>query len=140
MFSVQVEAAVSSSVIVPVAVGSAASVTFDGLDRVSVKVSSSSSVVSSIVATVTVSSVTPGMKVSVSLAAVKSVSEVAVPPVVAQFTVTVWPLAADSVTVKVTPLPSVPEASATLTDGGSSSSSMVMVERVWVPAVAFTKS
>ena len=83
------------------------------------------------------------MKVSVVAGtAVKSpasaVSELSIE--VATPTVTVWPLAADSVTANSAGSPSVASASATLTDGGSSSSSMVMVERVWSPAVAFSKS
>ena len=116
--------------IVPAAVGSVASVAFDGLDSVTVKVSSGSSRVSCSVATVNVAIVSPGMKVSVSFAAVKSVPETAVSPVsadVAQFTVTVLPLAGDSVSVKVAGLPSVAAASATLTVGGSSSSVIVPV-------------
>ena len=55
----------SSSVMVPVAVGSAASVAFDGLDRVSVKVSSGSSVVSSVVGTVNVAVVWLAVTVTV---------------------------------------------------------------------------
>ena len=95
-------------------------VAFPGSDSVSENVSFASSVESSVVDTVTVSSVRPGMKVSVPLAAVKSVSEVAVSPVsteVAQSTVTVCALAAESRTVKVTGLPSVACASATLSSG-----------------------
>ena len=111
----------SLSVIVPVAVASPR-VAFDGLDRVSVKVSSGSSRSSSSVATATVAVVSPGMTVSVPLAAVKSAGEVALSSVVAQFTATSRPLAADSVTGNSTGAPSAAVASPTLTDGGSSSS------------------
>ena len=121
--------AVPSSPIVPVAVGSAASVAFDGFDSVTVKVSFASSVLSTVVCTVTVCVVSLGMKVSVAAGtAVKSVPAMAVSPVstdVAQFTVTVCVLAADSVTVKVTGLPSVAEASATLSSGSVPLSSAV---------------
>ena len=120
--------AVPSSPIVPVAVGPTASVAFDGFDSVTVKVSFASSVVSSTVDTVNIAVVSPGMKVSVLVAAVKSVPEAAVSPVstdVAHSTVTVCVLAADSVTVKVTSSPSTAEASATLSSGSVPLSSAV---------------
>ena len=64
----------SSSVTVPFAVAPALGiVTLDGLESVTVKVSSSSSTVSSTVLTVKVFEVSPGAKVSVPFAAVNSV-------------------------------------------------------------------
>ena len=104
---------------------------FVGLDSVTVKVSSGSSRVSSVVCTATVFSISSGMKVSVAAdTAVKSVSAVALSPVstdVAQFTVTVLPLTADSVTGNASVAPSTAVASPTLTVGGSSSSVIVPV-------------
>ena len=106
----------SSSLIVPVAVASP-SVAFAGLDSVSVKVSSSSSAESSVVATLTVFVVSPAVNVSVPDCAVKSVPPVAVPSDVAYSTVTCRLLAADSDTVKATASPSAALASDTLTAG-----------------------
>ena len=74
--------ATSSSLIVPVAVA-LPSVAFAGLDNVSVKVSSSSSTESSVVATLTIFEVSFATNVSVPECAVKSVPLVAVPPDVA---------------------------------------------------------
>ena len=68
----------SSVVIVPVAVARAM-VAPDGLDNVTVSVSVGSTVASPVTATVTVCEITPGAKVSVPEAAVKSCPAVAVP-------------------------------------------------------------
>ena len=71
----------SSSMIVPLAVASEMAA-FDGFDSVTVKVSSPSMSVSSVVWTLNVFVVSPGWKVSVvDVFAVKSVPEVAVSPV-----------------------------------------------------------
>ena len=69
------------------------------------------------------------------LAAVKSAGEVALSSVVAQFTFTSRPLAADSVTGNSTGAPSAAVASPTLTDGSTSLSTIVTVAWDGVPAV-----
>ena len=112
----------SLSLIVPVAVAFVASVAFDGLDSVSVKVSSGSSVLSSTVATANVAVVSFTATVTIPVAIDRSVksSDSAVSPLsidAVQVAVTACVLASDSVTVKVTPLPSVAEAPATLSSG-----------------------
>ena len=126
----------------PCAVGGSGSVAFDTSDSVSVKVSFCSSVVSSVVATVSVFAVWPAVKVSVVAAtAVKSVPAIAVSPLsadAAHFTVTSLPLSANS-TVNFTSSPSAADAGSTLRLGSGSSSSMVMVACVFAPAVAFSK-
>ena len=131
----------SLSSIVPVAVESP-SVAFVGLDSVSVKVSSSSSTVSSVVATLTVFDVSFAANVSVPDAAVKSVPLVAVPPEVAYATVTVSLLAGDSETVNTTADPSVALASATLTAGVAAGPATV-TETAWdsaLPSAVHTAS
>ena len=119
----------SLSVMVPVAVASEISA-FLGFDSVTVKVSFGSSVGSSVVDTVIVPVVSPAAMVSVSLAAVKSVPEVAVSPVltdVAQSTITSLPLAGNRRTVNSRASPSNAEASSTLTDGSGSLSRIVIL-------------
>ena len=101
--------------IVPVAVGSAASVAFDGLDRVSVKVSSGSSVVSSVVGTVNVAVVWLAVTVTIPVVDPRS-SACAVSPLsidAVQVAVTSAAAASDNVTVKAMSSPSLPSASAT---------------------------
>ena len=119
----------SSSSIVPVAVfGVPSSAFVDGLDSVTVNVSSSSCVVSPAVAIETVPVVLPAVTVSVPLAAVKSAppgadaSRVAVSPAstVAEYsTVTSLDDSASSSTVKTTAEPSVAVASSIVSAGSA---------------------
>ena len=109
----------SSSSIVPVAVGGSGNVALVAFVSRTVKVSFASSSGSPVVATVTVFSVCPAVKVSPPFAAVKS-PDPAVSPLsadAAQSTVTACVLAADSRTVKVTAWPSVADALPTLSTG-----------------------
>ncbi len=100
-----------------------------GAVRLTAKVSLGSAAVSPTTGTAIGSCVTPGLKVSVPLPAVKSVPEVAVPLAVAYWTLTVLPLACESETVNVAGvvplLPSVTDASVIVIVGGASSSLMV---------------
>ncbi len=79
----------------------------------------------------------PGAKIRLLLAAVKSPGAVALPPFVAQSTITVWPLGADSVAVKtaltVPELPSVTLTSPSESDGWASLSTIVPVP--WASAM-----
>jgi len=115
------DAASSSSLIVPVA-AALPSVAFVGPDKVSVKVSSSSSAESADVKTLTAFDVSFAPNVNVPDDAVKSVPLSAVPFDVAYCTVTARPLAADRDTVNSTASPSVALASDTLSVGDPSSS------------------
>ena len=96
-----------------------------GAVRLTANVSLGSAAVSPVTGTTIGSEVTPGLKVSVPLPAVKSVGAVAVPFAVAYCTDTLLPLACDSDTVKlagvVPALPSVTDASAMAMVGGASS-------------------
>ena len=112
-------AASALSKIVPVAVGSAGSVAFVAFNSLSVKVSSASTMVSSVVCTVTVFCVSPALNISGVGTAVKSL-ELAVSPgstEVAMSTVVASVPAADSVTSNSTLSPSVAEACATCNAG-----------------------
>ena len=121
----------SSSSMVPCAVASVAISAFDdGLDSVTVKVSSGSSVMSSSVDTVTVAVVSLAVMVSVPVAAdrsvkspVSAVSSVASDAV--QVAVTSAAAASDRLTVKATPWPSSASASPMLSAGRPSSSSIL---------------
>ena len=118
------DGAPSSSAIVPVPVPSP-SVAFVGPLSVTVNVSSASSVVSSAVPTVNVFEVSPGANDSVPVSVparspVSAVSE-APPADAVHVTPTVCALATDSVTVKVSVPPSLPDTSFTLSAASSSS-------------------
>ena len=132
------DGAPSSSAIVPVPVPSP-SVAFVGPLSVTVNVSSASSVVSSAVLTVNVFEVSPGANDSVPVSEparspVSAVSET--PPAVAvHVTPTVSSLATDSVTVKVSVPPSLPDTSFTLSV--ASSSSVIVPVAVASASVAF---
>ena len=100
------------------------SVAFVGPLSVTVNVSSASSVVSSAVLTVNVFEMSPGLNVSVPVSGparspVSAVSE-APPADAVHVTPTVFALATDSVTVKLTSLPSVAFASAIVKEGSDS--------------------
>ena len=100
------------------------SVAFVGPLSVTVNVSSASSVVSSAVLTVNVFEMSPGLNVSVPVSGparspVSAVSE-APPADAVHVTPTVSSLATDSVTVKLTSLPSVAFASAIVKEGSDS--------------------
>jgi hypothetical protein len=90
-------------------------------ESVTEKVSFGSATVSPMTLTATVLLVSPGLNVSVPPVLWKSLPAVAVPPDVAQLTVTGWALAADSDTAKtagvVPALPSGTDTSLTLKDG-----------------------
>ena len=115
--------------IVPRAVGGSGSVAFDTPESVSVKVSSSSSRVSRLVATPTVFDLSPALKVSRPFAAVKSPAPALSPGSAdaRQATVTCLPLAGERSTVNSTARPSVARSSSTLSAGSGSSSSIVPV-------------
>ena len=131
----------SSSMIVPVAVGSAASCTFvDTPDSVTVNVSFSSSVKSSAVGTVNVVVVAPTGMVTVPVATERSVKSAAtavspLPIDAVQVAVTSSATASDNVTVKVTSSPSspsLPSASPTLSVGlGSTAVPLMAMRSVW---------
>ena len=115
------------------------SVAFVGPLSVTVNVSSASSVVSSAVLTVNVFEMSPGLNVSVPVSGparspVSAVSET--PPADAvHVTPTVFALATDSVTVKVSVPPSLPDTSFTLSV--ASSSSVIVPVAVASVSVAF---
>jgi hypothetical protein len=127
--------AASSSVIVATPVASAI-VALTGALNWTLKLSSSSSMVSWPIATVIVCDSTPGAKFRLPDSAVKSAPLVALPPMVAKSTETGRPEAALSVTVKVT----VPAASLTLTSSmlsaGAASSSTIVPVPVTPPTVS----
>ena len=122
--------AVSSLVMVPVAVASEISA-FVAFDSVTVKVSSSSTISSLTVVNVAETLTSPGLKVSTCDCAVKSAGDSAVSPLSADavmVTVTVLPLVGVINTENDTkPNDSDVETSATLSVGGSSSSTIVPV-------------
>ena len=132
------DGAPSSSAIVPVPVPSP-SVAFVGPLSVTVNVSSTSSVVSSAVPTVNVFEVSPGLNDSVPVSVParspgSAVSE-APPADAVHVTPTVCALATDSVTVKVSVPPSLPDTSFTLS--AASSSSVIVPVAVASASVAF---
>ena len=136
----------SSFRMVPMAVPSAM-VAPDGLERVTVKVSSASSTVSARMSTWIILEVSPGAKVTVPDVAVKSTPDCAVPPEVAYCTVTAVVDALSSVTTNMkcmcSPSPSVTARSAMemagSVPGAVSWSSLTMVPTALPSAtVAFT--
>src|SRR5947209_788814 len=106
-------------------------VAFDGVDRLTEKVSSGSQAVSPLTLTVIVFDVSPGLNVTEPPTAVKSLGAVAVPLALAKLTVTGSVLAGVSVAVKtngVVPLfPSFAGGGALIDTTGTSSLTMVAV-------------
>ena len=118
----------SLSLIVPVAVDRA-SMDSAGTEPLALNVSASSSRVSSTVATAAVFCVSPGSKVNWTTADAKSAADAVSPTAMkgSNCTITVFPLASESVATNSTSAPSVAVASAMARVGGSSLSTIVPV-------------
>ena len=113
-----------------------------GLDRVTVKVFSASSVLLSTVGTVNSVLASPAVTVTVPVVSERAVRAALSPVsmVAVQVTSTSRPLTCESVSVKVTPSPSAPSPSAMPMEGGSSLSVMVPSTLRTEPSVLMFKT